>query len=317
MSKKFLAFVTLGTLLKANGPGSNIKTISPGSDISSDASIDFFENLKAEMLNNPGFSEHDFIMAASAAQEAFTNGAAYRQFIDVDGKIHFDFMPAEFKDDLNPESDISKIEELIRNLTSFIQDNIGNIREMSPLQQLKTILQVSGLVSCFMQIGRFVKATCSGLYYLGSLTVGFFKKIYNSASALNTGPVPAALTEVYDAIETKKDEINDNMTMSEAIHIIEGSVSANSLRLIGMNPQNVIDASAELPTVLPSHEEKRDEFYDPSTLKKSASSLPYGGKRTKRRKSKTNKRRKTNKRVGRKSLRKRSVKRGKRNYSRK
>ena len=125
------------------------------------------------------------------------------------------------------------------------------------------------------------------------------------------------MTEVYDAIETKKDEINDNMTMNEAIYIIQGSVSANSLKLIGMDPQNVIDASAELPAVLPSQAEKRDEFYDPNTLKKSSSSLPYGGKRTKRRKSKTNKRRKTNKRLGRKILKKRSVKRGKHNYSRK
>ena len=50
MSKKFLAFVTLGTLLKANGPGSSIKTISPGSDISSDASIDFFEKMQFNSL---------------------------------------------------------------------------------------------------------------------------------------------------------------------------------------------------------------------------------------------------------------------------
>lgn len=312
MSKNLLAFVALGTLLKANGPGSNIKTISPGSDVSSDASINFFENLKTEMLGNPQFSDHDFIVAAAAAQQAFENGAAYKEFIDTDGKIHFDFIPDDLKAELNPQSDISKIEALISNLLFFIGDNIGNIREMSPLLQIKTILQVTGLISCLMRIGRVVKSTCSGLYYLGNLTVGFFKKIYNNISALNVGPVSTALNEVYDAIETKGNEINDNMPMSDAIHIIEGSVSDNSLRLIGMEPLDVIDASAEMPTVLPSQAEKRDEFFDPSTLKKTTSSLPFGGKRTKRKRTKTNKRRKS-----RKTFRKRSVKRNRRTSSRK
>lgn len=308
MSKKLLAVVALGALLKANGPGSTIKTVSPGNDISSDASIEFFDNLKSEMLGKPGFSDHDFIVAAEAAQNAFTNGASYKEFIDIDGKIHFDFIPADLKEELNPNSDIAKIEELINNLLTFINDNIAGLREMSPLQQVKTLLQLSGLLSCLMQIGKIIKATCSGLFHFGKLSVGFFKKIYKSISALNTGPVPTALNDVYDQIEIKSDAISDDMSMNEAIYIIKDSVSADSLRLLGMDPQNVLDASAEMPTVLPSYAEKRDDFYDPSkNEKKEAYSLGYGGKRTKRRKRQMKTKTKTFRKRKSKSLRKRKL----------